>query len=145
MRASSQRFQDVVASSRADRDRVVRLVNSRQWQRAEPDPTRFRRFIGRRASLEAPRGAEALQGDTVDFQAVSFLTEGALVRRAVAYVEVSVPGRSEAGTGFLVSPALFLTNQHVIPDLASAHGAQIVFDREMGEAGQPRPTTSFVL
>ncbi len=143
--ASSQRFRDLIAASRAERDRVRRLVDLRQWRSAEPDKTRYADFMGRRAALEAPKGGEALQGDTIDLQGVSFLTEGAVVRRAVAYVEVSVPGRSEAGTGFLVSPNLFLTNQHVIPDLDAAHGAQIVFDRELDEYGRPRPTTSFLL
>ncbi len=135
----------LVAASRADRAQVRHLVATRQWHAAEPDPARFRSFTARRAAAKAPVAARAIQGDTTDLQAVGFLTSGAAIHRAVGYVEVNVAGRFEAGSGFLVSPDLFLTNQHVIPDLDAAHGAQVTFDREMDELWHPRPTTTFRL
>ena len=42
---------------------------------------------------------------------VHFLTEGAALQGAVGKVVVSPPGWS--GTGFMVSPSLFMTNSHV--------------------------------
>lgn len=133
-----------VEQTRDDRARVRELVRIGQWMRAEPSSDRV---LGYLKSLKgtAPLGAESLKGDTVDFQAVSFLVEGAQVRRSVAFVEVVGGGSSEVGTGFLISPRLFLTNQHVIADAAAARTAQITFDREMDETGRPQRTTSFLL
>ncbi|MFH1011861.1 MAG: DNA/RNA non-specific endonuclease [bacterium] len=93
----------------------------------------------------APPGAEAIVGTTVDLQGVCFLTEGTQVRRAVAYVEVNDPRESKVASGFLVSPSLFLTNQHVISDFDAARGTQITFDREMDENNVPRSTTTYLL
>jgi endonuclease G len=92
-----------------------------------------------------PSGAEALIGPTIDLQGASFLTEGAQIRRAVAYIEVNDAHSSKVGSGFLVSPRLFLTNCHVIGDANAARSSQIVFDREMDETGAPRPTTIYLL
>jgi endonuclease G len=145
MKNSLNEFRKVVADSRDTRARVRSLVAANFRAQAEPDSDRFRRYTERMAAAKTPGGAEALQGATMDLQAVAFLTLGALVRRAIAYVEVNSGNHSDAGTGFLVSPDLFLTNQHVIPDEAAARGAQVIFDREMDEFGRPRPTTTFLL
>ena len=84
-------------------------------------------------------------GDTNDLQASWFLPAGAQARRAVGYVEASDAGRSDAGSGFLVSPTLFLTNRHVLADEHAAHGAQVTFDREFDDTGRFRPTTVYRL
>ena len=141
-----KQFASVVEESRQERQRVRTLVSEGRWQDAEPDRNRFRQFTDRRNAKIAPsRGAEALIGPTVDLQGTSFLTEGAMIRRAVAYVEVNDTRSSEVGSGFLISPRLFMTNRHVIRDEGAAHAAQITFDREMDELGQPRPATTYLL
>jgi endonuclease G len=140
-----ERFRRLVEETRSARDHVRGLVAAKRWTEAEPDRGRMMRFMSRKADMSAPRGKEALIGDTVDLQAASFLPEGAQARRAVAYVEVSGPKSSTAGTGFLISPNLFITNQHVIEDADAARGAQIVFDREADELGRPRSTSAFLL
>jgi hypothetical protein len=56
---------------------------------------------------------------------VHFLEEGAVVQRAVC--RVNVPGQWR-GTGFMVSPTLMLTNNHVIPSVAIANSAQAEFN-----------------
>ncbi|MGJ7495169.1 DNA/RNA non-specific endonuclease [Variovorax sp. RT4R15] len=138
-------FRKLVESTKVERAHVRRLVASGLWQQAERDSNRFREFAAKRFQNRGRSGAEAQQGDTLDYQPASFLSEGATIRRAVAYVEVTFGARSTIGTGFLVSPRLFLTNQHVILNAQAAMGATITFDRELDELGRPRPTTSFTL
>ncbi len=138
-------FRQLVEGTRGDRARVRRLVASGQWQLAEQDSDRFRSFAARTMRTRLRGGAEAVQGDTLDYQPASFLSEGAAIRRAVAYVEVSFGAESTLGTGFMVSPRLFLTNQHVIRHAQAALGATITFDRELDELGRPRATTTFRL
>lgn len=142
---SEQRIDQVVAGSATDRARVRALVRSGQWTQAETDRDRLARYIGRHVVTTTPPGAEAIQGGTNELQAVRFLTSGAAIRRAVGYVEVTTATESLSGTGFLVSPRLFLANCHVIANGAAARGAVVTFDRELDDQGQPRPTTTFLL
>ncbi len=144
MRQAKAEETDYVASTGEDRSRVRTLVRSGRWLEAEPDSERLASYVSRHLAA-APAGAEAIQGATNDLQAARFLVRGALARRAVGYVEVTTAQESRAGTGFLVSPTALITNAHVIPDVASAGGAVVTFDRELTEYGRPRPTTSFLL
>ena len=145
MAVPSDRFRRLVHESEQDRLSVRRLVADKRWREAEPDRDRMMRYQMRTAAMQQPRGAEAIQGEVIDFQAAVVLRAGARIRRSVGYVEVTVGSKSEAGSGFLISPRLFLTNQHVIADEAAARGAQVTFDREMDDDGRPRPTTTFVI
>lgn len=138
-------FAELVQSTAAERSKVRQLAATGRWQQAEKDTDRFRRYAGKRTLLRSKAGAEAIQGDTLDYQPASFLAEGAVARRAVAFVEVTFGTRSTVGSGFMVSPRLFLTNQHVIPNAQAALGATITFDRELDEVGRPRQTTAFAL
>jgi endonuclease G, mitochondrial len=138
-------FKELVENTKDERAKVRRLVAAGLWQEAESNPDRFRSFAAKGMRTRAGGGAEAMQGETLDYQPASFLSEGASVRRAVAYVEVSFGTRSTIGTGFMVSPRLFLTNQHVVLNAQAALGATITFDRELDELGQPRATTVFRL
>ncbi len=139
------RFRQLVADSRAFRDDVRAKVGRKEWRLAEPDLDRLEHFSARFTRRSVGQRSEALQGDTADFQPAWFLSDGAKARRAVAYVEVTAGARSSRGSGFLISPSLFITNQHVVSDIAAAKSAQIVFDREMDENDRPSPTTSFLL
>ncbi|MGY4829111.1 DNA/RNA non-specific endonuclease [Sphaerotilaceae bacterium SBD11-9] len=136
---------DRISDTAADRARVRMLVASGQWKRAEDDSERFRSFAAKRIEIRTKSGAEAIQGDSLDFQPASFLPEGAVVRRAVVYVETTFGTTSMTGSGFMISPRLMITNQHVIPHTQAALGATITFDRELDELGRPRPTTTFAL
>lgn len=138
-------FRDLVTQSAEARAKVRKLAGTRRWRDAEPDKSRLAANLRRTASFMTARGAEVAQGSTVDFQPVSFLPVGARVQRAVAYVEVIVAGEASSGTGFLISPNLFITNRHVIPNEVAARGAQLIFDRQAGNDGRPVPTTTFVL
>ena len=105
------------------------------------------------AALFAARGVKAQRGTggwrravfgTIDYQPVSFLTEGATVRRAVAYVDQHA-GVACPGSGFLMARTCSspISTSLLMP--AAAHSAVLIFDREMDERGQPRATTTFRL
>jgi endonuclease G, mitochondrial len=142
---NSQSILELVQSSQPERDRVRALIAQKRWRNAEPDPVRSAAYMDKRTQGVAPPGAEAIVGDTIDLQPIRFLPMGAAVRRAVGYVEVNTPNASKLGSGFLVSPNLFLTNCHVIGDIFEARGAQVTFDRELGNDGTAMPTTSYLL
>ena len=139
------RFRKDVNNTIAERDRVRRLVRDQRWREAEPDRTRAALFAARTVTMARARGEEAVIGDTNDLQAAWFLPVGAKARLAVAYVESNNAGVWEAGSGFLISHDLFITNQHVIHDEASARATQITFGRETDDAGRSQPTTVFNL
>ncbi|MBB5052775.1 endonuclease G [Afipia massiliensis] len=145
MNADKSRFEATVAASRADRARVRKLVDDKRWREAEPDRARMALYTAKRQRRTLPSGgAEAIVG-TDDLQASWFLPAGSAVRRAVGYVESNNAGIWSVGSGFLISPDLFLTNQHVIADALAAAATQVTFDREAGEDGTMRPTTTFKL
>ncbi len=87
-------------------------------------------------------GPEAQQGPTIDFVGVEFLTRGRLAANAVGRV-ISRSGRG-IGTGFLVGPGLFLTNNHVIGGPEAAQELRAEFDYEADDSGVERPVTRFV-
>jgi endonuclease G len=86
-------------------------------------------------------GAEALQGPTIDFVGVEFLSRGRLAANTVGRV-VFRSGRAQ-GSGFLVAPGLFLTNHHVIGSEAAAGQMVVEFDYENDDGGGQRPITAF--
>ncbi len=68
---------------------------------------------------------ERIVGPGKEFLPAYFLVEGARRQAAVARIRLKnahlgLPAGSGWGTGFLVSPSLLLTNNHVIPDKAFA-------------------------
>ncbi|PWU62182.1 serine protease, partial [Micromonospora globispora] len=83
---------------------------------------------------------ERIIADTNDLQAVNFLSRGARAARTVGRIAADVRGRRiPIGTGFLVAPALLLTNNHVLPDEPAADAAVLELNCEDGidhEAGK---------
>lgn len=73
---------------------------------------------------------------------VHFLEEGAAVQKAVARVIVPSKWR---GTGFMVSPSLLLTNNHVLPSAALANTAKIEFNYQLDYLGNPQTVETFSL
>lgn len=127
-----------IAATCEDRMRTRALVAAGNWRAADDDATRGMAFDAR---VKRDSGlAEAVYG-TNDFQPAAFLPDGAAARRAVARVVLQTPQLSISGTGFLISPGLFITNQHVIADADAAAQTTVVFDDELDERGQPRPRT----
>lgn len=81
-----------------------------------------------------------------DLMSVSFLEAGLLVSRSVGHICFrSNTGRISLGTGFMVSPRLLLTNNHVLPDVGQAAICQIEFNYQNGIDTQPLPSVVFDL
>jgi endonuclease I/V8-like Glu-specific endopeptidase len=82
-----------------------------------------------------------------DFQGIAFLELALAVSRFVGRVSIrSAPGRGTGfGTGFMVSPRLLLTNNHVLPSAQSAKFSEVEFDYQNDRAGRPLPLVPFAL
>lgn len=93
------------------------------------------------AIASARRGAESVQGASFDFVGIEFLTRGRLAANTVGRV-VFKTGRAQ-GSGFLVGPGLFLTNNHVISSAEMASQLVVEFDYENDGLGAMLPVTTF--
>ncbi|MFC1455491.1 endonuclease [Microvirga arabica] len=82
-----------------------------------------------------------------DFQGIAFLELALAVSRFVGRVSIrSAPSRGVGfGTGFMVSPRLLLTNNHVLPTPGSAQFSEVEFDYQNDRAGRPLPLVPFAL
>lgn len=142
-KATQEAFRTEVRASRDKRAAVRAKIDKGQWTRADvDDEVRGNAFLMKKL---ASRGQEGLQGLTNDLQPIAFMTEGAAVRRAVAKVVVDTDTYYKEGSGFLVSPRVLITNQHVVRDEAAAHQTVVIFDYELDEFGRPRPASRFRL
>lgn len=136
------RIRERIAATSDERRRSRAKVASGDWRGAEPDATRSVAY-SLRVDREAGH-AEASRG-TNDFQPAAFLPDGARARRAVARTLLETPGESRTATGFMIGAGLFLTNQHVVQNATEAAQTQLLFDDELDEGGELRPTTVFAL
>ena len=83
---------------------------------------------------------------TEDFLGVGYLEAGVGAARAVGRVVIREDGKVAGfGTGSLVSPALLLTNNHVLPSADVAKGSSIEFSFQDGVDGKPLDPRSFDL
>ncbi len=105
---------------------------------ARYDPTAVRRLQG-----ETRLGAERIQGKTVDFVSTSFLELAIAAAGTVG--RVVFRDLQPQGSGFMISDRLFLTNNHVIPDVAEAGRLLVEFNYERDHDGIPKPVTRFEL
>lgn len=76
---------------------------------------------------------------------VTFLEEGARLSKAVGRIVLPVSGGTRLGTGFMVSPRIMMTNNHVLGDTREAANATIEFDFFELEDGTIGPVTRFDL
>jgi len=86
-------------------------------------------------------GPEAIQGPTIDFVGVEFLTLARLAANAVG--RVAFRDSRAQGTGFLVAPDLFLTNNHVIESPSAARKMIVEFDFEADPLGREIQSSIF--
>lgn len=87
--------------------------------------------------------AESLQGETMDFLPVSFIDMARAASRSV--MRITYLDRTPLGTGFLISPKLVLTNNHVLSNIIEARQACIEFDYEDDGQSKQKPVTRFKL
>jgi endonuclease G len=86
---------------------------------------------------------ERIVGDSIDYVPIVFVERARAAASAVA--RVADVDRQAIGTGVMVSPSLFLTNNHVTESPEQARHQIIQFDFEVGPDGRLRETTDFAL
>jgi endonuclease G len=128
-----ERFEETKSERAHTRMEVFRGVPLR----AELDTFRASRYAYRHHA-----GAEALQGDSVDFLPSRFLEIGAACARSVALVRA---GGVAQGTGFLISPRLFITNNHVLDAMSQAVHFTVEFNYEVDSDERLEQSTVFTL
>lgn len=149
------------------RARNERLIKEKRYLEVDT-PERVAKFLKRRGLstdvaarvVAGPRAAvsaetvglapdQALERflGTNDLMGVAFLETGLRVARTIARVWVNVAsGRPSAyGTGFMVSPRLFMTNNHVLPSAAVARNSLVEFNYQRLADGTAAPSASFML
>lgn len=82
-----------------------------------------------------------------DLMSVNFFDRGAHAARSIGRIRIRTATGSPAGfgTGFLVSPRLLLTNNHVLPDAETASFSQIEFNYQDGLNGDRLQSIPFDL
>ncbi|MFG2929166.1 endonuclease [Streptomyces achromogenes] len=87
-------------------------------------------------------GLERLMGRN-NLTGVAFLEGGYRAARSIGRVCVRTPEGGHYGTGFMVSPSLLLTNNHVLRSLEEAGHAVVQFDYQAGVDGRPLIPVAF--
>ena len=124
---------------------AISLRNQKPTDVAPADVLQSRRdFL--RESLGETREADTvferiIRGD--ELQPVSYLERGSIAARAVARIELS--SGAGFGTGFLIAPQVLITNNHVLPDAATAAGATAQFHYEIDLSDAEVGPTSYRL
>jgi endonuclease G len=122
------------------RFQAASAVNSEQAKKlTEYDETVLKSLAGERRL-----GAERIQGKTTDFVGVSFIELAKAASSTVARVIYRDSG-DPVGSGFMISDGLFLTNNHVIPNIEDAKNSLIEFNYEMDYNERPKNSTCFSL
>ncbi|WP_318204803.1 endonuclease [Streptomyces sp. SCL15-4] len=89
-------------------------------------------------------GLERLMGRN-NLTGVAFLEGGYLAARSIGRVSVRTPEGGHHGTGFMVSPSLLLTNNHVLRSPEEADGAVVAFNFQADRDGRPLVPVTFGL
>ena len=91
-------------------------------------------------------GRERVMGDP-DFRGINFLELALAVSRFVGRINIrTAPGRTVGfGTGFMVSPSLLLTNNHVLGSAEGARHSEVEFDYQHDRFGRLLPVVSYGL
>jgi endonuclease G, mitochondrial len=82
-----------------------------------------------------------------DLMNVNFLEKGSVVARTVGKIVLknSLGGVAGYGTGFLISPSLLMTNNHVLRDVRDAAFSHVEFDNQLDLAGTLLKSTIYKL
>lgn len=142
-RAEREAKQELVANGRlfdANPDELV----ERRLARLQLNPQVARAIVAKRRGGVPPPGGGAAADRIVlervlgtnDLMSVSFLDRGVAAARSVARIHIKVGGHTRGyGTGFMVSPRLLLTNNHVLPEASHATDSKAEFNFQSGVDG----------
>ena len=144
---------DIVRANARDSERVLKRMQrkgcssefaSELMEMAKPD--RSRAIIAAQQSDQLDAGLERLLGEN-NLISVNFLTEGAAAAASIGRIHIrDSSGHLEGfGTGFLISPNLIMTNNHVLADNVSASNSSIEFNYELDFSNNPTIAVSFGL
>ncbi|MGH9314636.1 MAG: DNA/RNA non-specific endonuclease, partial [Vicinamibacterales bacterium] len=148
VRRQTRRMLEQRRYDKADtKERLAKRVN-RLLDRVRRSSVRVETLTPELASLAARRPVtadeisnafvERVIGATRDFLSIDFLERGLYINRCVGRVVTSLGGGRQAfGTGFLVSPTLLMTNNHVLADEEEADASSVEFDYQVDRFGQP--------
>lgn len=127
------------------REARQRKLAAKDWLAAEAPERVEKRLVRLLGSSAAELDARLLEKvfGVNNMMDVSFLELGVWVGRSVGrVVEVTASGSTRAiGTGFMVSPRLLLTNNHVVPSGQSASRRAVQFYYQVEPSGGVRPST----
>ena len=149
------------------RERAERLIEKGRYLEVDT-PERVAKFLKRRGlstDIEArvvagPRAAMSAEAvgltpdqvlervlGTNDLMGVAFLETGLKVARTIARVWINVASGRPAGygTGFMVSPRLLMTNNHVLSSAAVARNSLVEFNYQRLADGTAASSVSFML
>jgi endonuclease G, mitochondrial len=101
---------------------------------------------GARTTLVEKIGLERVLG-RADFLGINFLETALAVSRFVGRIQIRTsPGVTDGyGTGFMVSPRLLLTNNHVLSSEAEAVHSEVEFDYQNDRFGRLLPVVTYRL
>ncbi len=124
-------------------DSLAKVAEGTAWRSENPDrkTRRVERLRGTSpVDIGDLEGDDALERvlDEPDFQPVHWLSSALRVTRCVALVRESAGD----GTGFLIAPWLFMTNNHVLPDPEAAAAATVRFGYQEQVSGDIVGVTS---
>ncbi len=126
---------------------ALRQMAPRGYFGAKPAPDR----VMKRSQFAAPSGAkpspvelERILG-TNDLLDMNYFERGLRAARSVGRIVFFSPGGREAGyaTGFMVSPHLLLTNEHVFGRETDTESAEVEFDYQLDLMGKLKPSERF--
>jgi endonuclease G, mitochondrial len=118
-----------------------------QTARPPSNPQGNLEVLGAEAPFLVERvGLERVMGKR-DFLGINFLELALAVSRFVGRIHIrQSPGRTAGfGTGFMVSPRLLLTNNHVLGAKSDAIHSEVEFDYQNDRSGRPLPVVVYGL
>jgi endonuclease G len=137
------------------KERIAKHANRLRHQVAEMAaveadglPAPVRELAARKAVTKANIDSyfvERVIGPTKDFLSAEFFELGSFAMRSVARIRTEFGGGVGYGTGFMVSPSLLLTNEHVLENADWAANSVAQFDYQRDRMGKTRPVQSFQL
>ena len=131
-RREVKRRQKAEGTQVVDTPERVRARATRLVQAGELSPEALVQAVVPGEAVEPHVLLERIIDASNDFQAVNFLARGSRAARTVARISYERRGRLvPAGTASLVGPRLLLTNNHVLPDVATAEQAVAEFKAEV--------------
>src|SRR4029453_10001378 len=131
-REELKRRQEAEGTRVVDTPERVRARAARLAQAGQLQPEALVKAIAPTRQLAPHVVLERIIDATNDLQGVNFLPRGGRAARTVARISYERRGRLvPAGTGALVGQRLLLTNNHVLPDAATAQQAVAEFNCEI--------------